>query len=163
MKRKTIDNKVWKVRKLLDYKKYHLYVDNLNEWKLFRKYDDWNAYIDPNNKPILDSEHNTFKELMEFAKKHKEYNMYDLWNKFTNVLLILMWISWTIQLFIKEFLYITLTIQAIFFIFMIMHTKLDNHNWKLKKEEMNELFKEIEDKYDEKNDISIQQKVRNSL
>ena len=74
------------IRQLLDYKEYHLYTSTkfeLNEkittWKLFKKYDGW---IGDGSKPIMTSETHTEEELLEFAKKHKEYKLVDFLKMF---------------------------------------------------------------------------------
>lgn len=66
-----------KVRKLLG-DNYHLkmeYKDKKVSWLLFRKYDDPKIYFSKDNRPIMTSETNTYKELLEYAKKHKKYNL----------------------------------------------------------------------------------------
>lgn len=62
-----------KIRKMLG-KNYHLMVSSDGKWSLFRKYDDWDKYISPNNKAIMTSETNTEDELLKFAKEHKRYD-----------------------------------------------------------------------------------------
>ena len=61
----------WKIRNMLDIKKYHLYTNSNGEWSLFRFYDDFNEYMSPDNKPIMTSKTHTEKELLKFAKKHR--------------------------------------------------------------------------------------------
>ena len=68
-----------KIRRLLDYDKYHLNVTNdgvIVTWKLFEKYDGW---MTDGSEPIMTSETNTEKELLKFAKKHKEYKIIDFY------------------------------------------------------------------------------------
>lgn len=67
-----------KVRRLLDYKKYHLFeeyngVDS--EWKLFEKYETW---MDDGSKPIMTSETHTEEDLIKFAKEHRTYKFIDI-------------------------------------------------------------------------------------
>ena len=61
----------WKIRNMLDIKKYHLHTNSDGEWSLFRFYDDFNEYMSPDNKPIMTSKTHTEKELLKFAKKHR--------------------------------------------------------------------------------------------
>lgn len=66
-----------KVRKLLG-DNYHLkmeYKDKKVSWVLFRKYDDPKIYFSKDNRPIMTSETNTYEELLEYAKKHRKYNL----------------------------------------------------------------------------------------
>lgn len=62
-----------KIRKMLG-KNYHLSVSSDGKWSLFRKYDDWDKYISPNNKAIMTSKTNTEDELLKFAEDHKRYD-----------------------------------------------------------------------------------------
>lgn len=74
-----MNKKIMKARRLLDYDKYHLCetFDGFNEtWKLFEKYDGW---MHDGSEPIMTSETNTEKELLKFAKKHKEYKIIDFY------------------------------------------------------------------------------------
>lgn len=74
-----MNKKILKARRLLDYNKYHLCVtfDGFNEtWKLFEKYDGW---MTDGSEPIMTSETNTEKELLKFARKHKEYKIIDFY------------------------------------------------------------------------------------
>jgi len=74
-----MNKKILKARRLLDYNKYHLCVtfDGFNEtWKLYEKYDGW---MTDGSEPIMTSETNTEKELLKFARKHKEYKIIDFY------------------------------------------------------------------------------------
>lgn len=63
-----------KIRKLLG-ERFHLYVDNHGNWKLFRKYSDLEIYFSNENIEIMNSEDNSEKELLKFAKKNRKYNV----------------------------------------------------------------------------------------
>ena len=63
-----------KIRKLLG-ERFHLYVDNNGNWKLFRKYNDLEIYFSNENTEIMNSEDNSEKELLKFAKKNRKYNV----------------------------------------------------------------------------------------
>lgn len=72
-----MEKKYSKVRNLLS-NDYHLcmeFKDNNIEWKLFKKYDDPKIYFSKDNRPIMTSETNTYEELLEYAKKHRKYNL----------------------------------------------------------------------------------------
>lgn len=65
-----------KIRNLLG-NKYHLCIKigenfEVNEWHLFRRYDDTKVYFSEDNVEIMSSEANTLEELKEFAKKHHQ-------------------------------------------------------------------------------------------
>ncbi len=67
-----------KVRRLLDYKKYHLceeYNGVDSKWKLFEKYETW---MDDGSKPIMTSETHTEEDLIKFAKEHRTYKFIDI-------------------------------------------------------------------------------------
>lgn len=76
-----MNKKIMKARRLLDYDKYHLneefvFGNKNTKWKLFEKYDGW---MTDGSEPIMTSEKNTEKELLKFAKKHKEYKIIDFY------------------------------------------------------------------------------------
>lgn len=67
-----------KVRRLLDYKKYHLFekyngIDS--EWELYEKYETW---MEDGSKPIMTSETHTEEDLIKFAKEHRTYKFIDI-------------------------------------------------------------------------------------
>lgn len=63
----------YKIRRMLDYKKYHLLTSD-KMWALYRKYDNYDLYVSPNNKPIMTSETHTEKDLLKFARQHQIYD-----------------------------------------------------------------------------------------
>ena len=63
-----------KIRKLLG-NQFHLCVDNYGNWKLFRKYDNSKLYFSTENIDIMNSNNNSEKELLRFAKKNRKYNV----------------------------------------------------------------------------------------
>ena len=76
-----MNKKISKARRLLDYDKYHLneefvFGNKNTKWKLFEKYDGW---MTDGSEPIMTSETNTEKELLKFARKHKEYKIIDFY------------------------------------------------------------------------------------
>lgn len=62
-----------KIRKLLG-NQFHLCVDNYGNWKLFRKYDNSKLYFSAENIDIMNSNNNSEKELLMFAKKNRRYD-----------------------------------------------------------------------------------------
>lgn len=62
-----------KIRKLLG-NQFHLCVDNYGNWKLFRKYDNSKLYFSAENIDIKNSNNNSEKELLRFAKKNRRYD-----------------------------------------------------------------------------------------
>lgn len=67
-----------KVRRLLDYKKYHLceeYNGIDSKWKLFEKYETW---MEDGSGPIMTSETHTEEDLIKFAKEHRTYKFIDI-------------------------------------------------------------------------------------
>lgn len=62
-----------KIRKLLG-NQFHLCVDNYGNWKLFRKYDNSKLYFSAENIDIMNSNNNSEKELLRFAKKNRRYD-----------------------------------------------------------------------------------------
>lgn len=73
-----MNEKLNKARRLLDYKKYHLYEEYNgidSRWKLFEKYETW---MDDGSKPIMTSETHTEEDLIKFAKEHRTYKFVDI-------------------------------------------------------------------------------------
>lgn len=62
-----------KIRKLLG-NQFYLCVDNYGNWKLFRKYDNSKLYFSTENIDIMNSNNNSEKELLRFAKKNRRYD-----------------------------------------------------------------------------------------
>ena len=61
----------WKIRRMLDIKKYHLCTSNTGEWSLYRYYDNWEMYMSPDNEPIMTHKTHTEKDLLKFAKERR--------------------------------------------------------------------------------------------
>lgn len=78
-----------KIRKLLG-ERFHLHVDNHGNWKLFRKYSDLEIYLSNENTEIMNSENNSEKELLKFAKKNRKYNVEKL---ITTITLVILWLA----------------------------------------------------------------------
>lgn len=78
-----------KIRKLLG-ERFHLYVDNHGNWKLFRKYNDLEIYFSNENTEIMNSEDNSKKELLKFAKKNRKYNVE---KSITTITSVILWLA----------------------------------------------------------------------
>lgn len=78
-----------KIRKLLG-ERFHLHVDNHGNWKLFRKYNDLEIYFSNENTEIMNSEDNSEKELLKFAKKNRKYNVE---KSITNITSVILWLA----------------------------------------------------------------------
>lgn len=78
-----------KIRKLLG-ERFHLYVDNHGNCKLFRKYSDLEIYLSNENTEIMNSENNSEKELLKFAKKNRKYNVE---KSITTITLVILWLA----------------------------------------------------------------------
>lgn len=130
-----------KIRKLLG-KDYHLGVyhkfvnpyDTIIQWKLYKNYDDVDIYFSNDNKPIMDSEHNTTDELLEFAKTHHKIDEHKAFNLIILILLFILFILAVINIFIskKELRYIILSNDLILMIEITISNIIYNHNWKVK-------------------------------
>lgn len=84
-----------KVRRLLDYNKYHLFEDSNGSWKLFRKFE---GYPFDKMGPIMTSEDYTYEDLLKFAKSHKKY---DLRNTSKNIIVFVTLILCLVNIFTK--------------------------------------------------------------
>ena len=129
-----------KIRRLLG-KDYHLCVyykyitpyDNIVQWKLYKHYDDIDVYFSNDNKPIMDSEHNTTDELLEFAKTHHKIDEHIVINLIRLILLHILFVLAIINIFIskKELRYIILSNELILMIEIIVSNVIYNHNWRV--------------------------------
>ena len=98
-----------KIRRLLG-KDYHLCVyykyitphDIADKWKLYKNYDDIDVYFSNDNKPIMDSEHNTEKELLEFAKTHHKIDEHKAINLIRLILLYILFVLAIINISILD-------------------------------------------------------------
>lgn len=78
-----------KIRKLLG-ERFHLSVDNHGNWGLFRKYNDLEIYFSNENTEIMNSEDNSEKELLKFAKKNRKYNVE---KSITTITSVILWLA----------------------------------------------------------------------
>lgn len=130
-----------KIRRLLGYD-YHLCVyykyitpyDTIVQWKLYKKYDDIDIYFSNDNKPIMDNEHNTEDELLEFAKTHHKIDEYKAANITRLILLIILLILSIINMFIHNvsLRHIIISSEIILLIESIVSFNVHNHNWRVK-------------------------------
>lgn len=123
-----------KIRRLLDYSRYHLFEDSNGSWKLFRKFEDY-----PFDKmgPIMTSEDYTYEDLLKFAKSHKKYDLRStsrsliVW-----IALILCWVN----IFTKGLSLLILGLDLAFFIVLIYDCIEMNRNHKVTMMELEEDF-----------------------
>lgn len=66
-----------KIRELLG-KKYHFSCDNEGRWVLYRMYDDPKIYFSNDNTAVMTNEDATEEELIDYLKKHREWNLEDV-------------------------------------------------------------------------------------
>lgn len=129
-----------KIRRLLG-NEYHLCVnyifvnpcDNIIQWKLFKQYTDSDIYFSKDNKPIMDSEHNTEKELLQFAKEHHKIDEYRAMAIARIIILWLVCILSIINVIInkKEIRYTCLTIDFVLVLETIISQLIRNYNQKV--------------------------------
>ena len=125
-----------KVRRLLDYNKYHLFEDSNGSWKLFRKFE---GYPFDKMGPIMDSERHTYEDLLKFAKSHKKYDLRDISRSvIVFVALILCWVN----IFTKGLSLLILGLDLAFIIVLIFDTIEMSHNHKVTMMELEEDFLE---------------------
>ena len=129
-----------KIRRLLG-NEYHLCVnyifvnpyDNIIQWKLFKQYTNSNIYFSKDNKPIMDSEHNTEKELLEFAKTHHKIDEHRVIAMARIIILWLVCILSIINVVInkKEIRYTCLTIDFVLVLETLISQVIWNYNQKV--------------------------------
>lgn len=134
----------FKIRKLLDYKKYHLCTGSHGEWKLFAM-KDTPFYLSEKNEPILSSKENTEEELLKFAKKHHCYNLGNAFGIFRIAIILLALILSIINLkfssaTIRTIIY---TADFIFLTESIFSYIITEHNFKIEMKELNEKMKKL--------------------
>lgn len=125
-----------KVRRLLDYNKYHLFEDSNGSWKLYRKYE---GYPFDKMGPIMTSEDYTYEDLLKFAKSHKKY---DLRNTSRNIIVFIALILCLVNIFTKGLSLFILGLDLAFIIVLIFDTIEISHNHKVTMMELEEDFLE---------------------
>ncbi len=135
-----------KIRKMLG-KNYHLSVSSEGEWLLFRKYDDWDKYTNPNNKAIMTSETNTEDELLKFAKEHKRYDESKIRCTVRTLILFATVILSFMNCWLSSELIrgIVLGIDIAIVIVVVAELIVSEHNFKITKKELNREFGYRED------------------
>ena len=125
-----------KVRRLLDYNKYHLFEDSNGSWKLFRKFE---GYPFDKMGPIMDSERHTYEDLLKFAKSHKKY---DLRSTSRSIIVFIALILCWVNIFTKGLSLFILGLDLAFIIILIFDTIEMSHNHKVTMMELEEDFLE---------------------
>lgn len=135
-----------KIRKMLG-KNYHLSVSSDGKWSLFRKYDDWDKYISPNNKAIMTSKTNTEDELLKFAKEHKRYDELEIRCIVRSLILFAAVILSFMDCWLSSELIrgIALGIDIAIIIVAVAELLVSEHNFKITKKEFNREFGYRED------------------
>lgn len=135
-----------KIRKMLG-KNYHLSVSSKGEWLLFRKYDDWDKYISPNNKAIMTSKTTTEDELLKFAKEHKRYDELEIRCTVRSLILFVAVILSFMNCWLSSELIrgIVLGIDIAIIIIAFAELLVTEHNFKITKKEFNREFGYRED------------------
>lgn len=148
-----------KIRRLLG-NEYHLYTsikfvnstDHITEWKLFKKYNDSKVYFSKDNKPIMDSKHNTEKELLEFAKIHHKIDEHRAMGISRIIILWLVCILSIINIFIskKEIRYVCLTIDLVLVLETIISYIIWEHNWEVDMRIHRENFRKLKEQNEQR-------------
>lgn len=137
-----------KIRKMLG-KRFHLSVSlegeklETTKWKLFRKYENGDPiYYSKDNKAIMTSETHTEEDLYKFAKSHKKYDLYETNKKERILILSIMIVLATINMFINlnTISIIVLTVDFTIMFQMFIEIFIDNKNFKVDMLEMRENF-----------------------
>lgn len=136
----------YKIRRMLDYKKYHLLTSD-KMWALYRKYEDFDLYMSPNNKPIMTSETHSEKDLLKFAKEHYIYNfaissgLFRIFLCIINLLLVLIAFKLKNDILIG----ITYGINTAVILNGIFDLFISNRNYKIEMKEIKEKIRAMRD------------------
>lgn len=125
-----------KVRRLLDYNKYHLFEDSNGSWKLFRKFE---GYPFDKMGPIMTSEDYTYEDLLKFAKSHKKY---DLRSTSKNIIVFVVLILCLVNIFTKGLSLFIFGLDLALIIVLICDCIEMSHNHKVTMMELEEDFLE---------------------
>lgn len=142
--------KEFEIRRLLNNNKYHLCVtydlDSV-KWSLYKKYDGW---LEDGSKPIMTNLTHTEKDLMNFAKKHREYNANDFYIRTAISILIIEWVLiFGNCIFRSDILRgIILGMNICLFVLAIVSLILISHNQKVIDRELKEKWEELLKRYD---------------
>lgn len=136
------------IRKLLG-NRYHLYtsyridLEEPEEWKLYKKYDDPLMYFSVLNQPIMTSKKNSFDELYEFAKKHHEIDEHHFMGLLNVIVAWFAMIIIIINIFIQDETIrgFTFGIDFMIIIYGLVSLKIYKKNHKIKMLEQVENFK----------------------
>lgn len=134
------------IRRLLG-NDYHLGVSHVQEslkWVLFKNYADSKVYFSKDNEAIMSSQTNTEEELYEFAKTHSKKDYNTIGNKVIAVSLIFIYFISILNLFIggklSQFI---LTSDFWLLTWLLVNSKIYNHNWKITMLELNENWQRV--------------------
>ena len=136
----------YKIRRMLDYKKYHLLTGD-KMWALYRKYEDFDLYMSPDNKPIMTSETHSEKDLLKFAKEHYIYNFAISASLFRIFLCIINLLLGLIAFRLKNDILIGVTygINIVVILSGIFELFISIRNYKIEMKEIKEKIKAMRD------------------
>lgn len=131
----------WKIRKWLG-NAYHLFTDDKGNWKLFKKYNDFDKYMNEKNKPLMTNENNTEDDLYKLAKKNKKYKKLNQDKALFITILIILWLAVVLSLinfkidseFIRGFVF---GVDLLAISISIVRFNIIDHNLKISMKEMN--------------------------
>lgn len=70
--------KLIKIKGIINKSKFHLWIrtdlDKKAEWQLYQVFADYDKYMSPDNKAILDSEADSIEELINYLQKHNGFH-----------------------------------------------------------------------------------------
>ena len=139
------------IRKLLgnDYHlsvKYSVFESKIQEWKLYRNYNDTRVYFSPDNKLIMSNETNTIDDLYNFAKKHHKIDEHLYMSKFNIIIawLCLLLVILNIVFFKNDIIRgFILGIDFMIIVSSLVSHNIWNKNWKVNMLELQENLEKI--------------------
>lgn len=134
---------------------YHLGVDLTEhkiKWSLFVHYKNPVFYFSPENTSILNSDNNTIEELEDFTVKHRRYDLYRVYRKITQIMIIIATILCGVNIFFAHNIHlktilnvIIITIDSCAMIPGIILMALDSHNQEVEIREIVEFIDRMKD------------------
>lgn len=157
MKKDNKKQDMWKIRRLIDDRYYHLSEeakwdenDKLIEtWKLFEKHDYW---LTDGSKPIMTSETNTYEDLYKFVKKNRTIDLDRVLGISTMIILEINLIISIINCYLNNAMLrgFILGIDLICIIFVLIRWEVSEKNWKFRMKKLDERWERIQEEMDER-------------
>ena len=138
----------WKIRGMLDIKKYHLCTSNTGEWSLYRYYDNWEMYMSPDNKPIMTHKTHTEKDLLKFAKERRIIDA-GISNSITRIVLCYINLLICVASIMLDSNFLrgsNWTLNIFIIIWALVDLRRISHNSKVYEKELKEDIKQLEQK-----------------